>query len=77
MNNQTIEIVIADDATHENVFAEIYIDGKFVCLLSNEGCALKLEFPGPDLVEEAICRSVDIETFQGAVLLAKERLIEK
>ena len=65
-------VMIASDMDHERVYAEIYCDGRFVVLVSQEsGLHSKmLEFPGPGLEEGLISRKVDLEGFQRAVELA-------
>ena len=35
--NDEIEVVIASDDEHERVFAEIYFNGRFVALVSQDG----------------------------------------
>ena len=69
-------VMIASDVEHEKVYAEIYCDEKFVALVSQErGLEYKvLELPGPDLVEERICREVDLAGFLQAIQLAIRKL---
>lgn len=69
-------VMIASDLDHEKVYAEIYCDEKFVALVSQErGLGSKvLELPGPGLVEDQICREVDLEGFLQAVQVAARKL---
>ena len=69
-------VMIASDLGHEKVYAEIYYDEKFVALVSQErGLENKvLELPGPGLVEDQICRAVDLGGFLQAVQLAARKL---
>jgi hypothetical protein len=69
-------VMIASDLDHERVYAEVYWDEKFVALVSQERGAGKevLEFPGPGLKEDLICREVDLDGFLQAVELAVRKL---
>lgn len=69
-------VMIASDLDHEKVYAEVYCDEKFVALVSQErGLESKvLELPGPGLVEDQICREVDLEGFLQAVQVAARKL---
>lgn len=73
------EIVIASSPEHAHVFAEIYVGGKFVALVSEErGPGLyDLETPGPENVEAMVARKVDIEIFRQAIHAAITRLSGK
>ncbi len=59
------EIIIASDLEHDKVFAEIYYHNKLLAAVSQEEGLdrLKLEFPGPDLVESMVTREVYVEEF--------------
>jgi hypothetical protein len=56
--NEPVIVEIASDQTHEKVVAEIIVDGKFVCVLSNDHDELIVEFPGPGLDESLVARTV-------------------
>ena len=59
------DFLIADDSEHEKVFVEIYYNEKYVALISQEEGIDKLliEFPGNDLNESAIIRSLPLNEF--------------
>lgn len=69
-------VMIASDDDHDKVYAEIYFEGKFVALVSQEqGLENKiLEIPGPGLVEAQISRRVELEAFQEALNTAARKL---
>jgi hypothetical protein len=72
--NEPVIVEIASDQTHEKVVAEIIVDGKFVCVLSNDHDELIVEFPGPDLDESLVARTVSLESLLRGVEIAKARL---
>ena len=62
------ETLIASPPDYENLVAEIYFDGKFVALISQEkglGC-FHLEFPAVQPVEALVTRDVELRGFQDA-----------
>ncbi len=69
-------VELASDDEHQRVYAEIYHNGLFVALVSqeNERGQLTVETPGPNLVEDLIVRKVDLAGFQKALALAAARL---
>ena len=69
--------MIANDDSHEKVFVEIEFDEKFVALISQEEGEdrLRIEFPGPGLVEEHICRDTYLDDFLQAIKEARQRLV--
>ena len=69
-------VMIASDEDHEKTYAEIYCNGKFVALVSQEHGLehKKLELPGAGLVKELISRRVDLEGFRQALELAARKL---
>ena len=69
-------ITIASDAEHEKVFAEIYHQGKFVALVSQENGLDQpnVEFPPPGVDETMITRAVDMAGFQQALIAAMKKL---
>jgi hypothetical protein len=70
--NEPVIVEIASDQTHEKVVAEIIVDGKFVCVLSNDHDELIVEFPGLD--ESLVARTVSLESPLRGVEIAKARL---
>ena len=72
--NEPVVVEIASDQTHEKVVAEIIVDGKFVCVLSNDHDELIVEFPGPGLDESLVARTVSLESHLRGVEIAKARL---
>jgi len=59
------DYLIANDDKHEEVFIEIYYEGKFVALINQEnGLAnLEIEFPGPESVASLIIRRLPLNEF--------------
>lgn len=74
--DERYRVMIASDAEHEKVFAEIYFDDKFVALVSQEGGLDQkiLEFPGTGLDESVILREVGLDDFQQLLDLAVRKL---
>ena len=72
--SEPVVVEIASDQTHEKVVAEIIVDGKFVCVLSNDHDELIVEFPGPGLDESLVARTVSLESLLRGVEIAKARL---
>lgn len=72
--DEPVVVEIASDQTHEKVVAEIIVDGKFVCVLSNDHDELIVEFPGPGLDESLVARTVSLESLLRGVEIAKARL---
>jgi hypothetical protein len=72
-----IRIDVCSDIEFEHLIAEIYIDGKFVSLISQEDGRdnLKIEFPKVGVSEDSTSEQFDLEQFMRAVQQAKERLI--
>lgn len=70
------KIVVCSDSDYERLIAEIYVDEKFVALVSQEEGAenFKIEFPGLDQNENAVCRVTDLKCFLDAVEAAKSEL---
>jgi hypothetical protein len=70
-------VIIADDSDHENVFAEIYCENRFVATISQEDGPnhLKVEIPGPGLDESQILRQVVLADFVAALEYAAKRLL--
>jgi len=69
-------VVIASDSEHEKVFAEVYFQGKFVALISQEKGLdqLRVEFPSSDVDETMIVREVDMDGFKQALITAAKKL---
>jgi hypothetical protein len=73
---ESFEILIASDDEHERVVAEIYIDDKFVALVSQDQGIDQavIEFPGTALDENQILRRVEVSDFRRAIDTATKRL---
>ena len=76
LTRKGFETIIASPPDYDRLVAEIYYDGLFVALVSQErGIGLfDLETPGPNLMEDKVVRKVALEGFEGAVEEARERL---
>ena len=76
LKGKGFETMIASPSDYDELVAEIYYDGLFVALVSQErGKGLfDLETPGPNLIEKEITRKVDAEGFKKAVEEACQRL---
>src|SRR5690349_3718139 len=76
MVDARIKILIADDPQHERCFAEIYVDDRFLAIVSDENpeSGPTIELPGIGLDEERVTRSVPLAVFQRGVELALKRL---
>lgn len=68
--------MIASPSEYEELVAEIFYDGLFVALVSQErGSGLfDIETPGLDLVEDYVTRKVDVAGFIKAIETACQRL---
>lgn len=75
--NTRYSIIIADDADHEKVFAEIYSSDKFVaCVSQEEGRGqLTVELPGPGLDETCILRHVPLTDLVWLLEEAAQKLL--
>ncbi|MBS1910960.1 MAG: hypothetical protein JST22_03145 [Bacteroidetes bacterium] len=76
MRTKSFETVISSPADYDELVAEIYYDGLFVALVSQErGKGLfDIETPGSNVVEAEVLRRVDAEGFKRAVDEACQRL---
>ncbi len=72
-----LEIVVASDVDYEQLIAEIYCDGKFVALLSQDDGVdnLKVVFPDGTASNAAIVRSVGLDWLKHALVRAEEALV--
>jgi hypothetical protein len=72
-----IKILICSDTDYEQLIAEIYIDDKFVALVSQDNGVndLQIVFPGCDQNEKAIARKVDFVLFNVALERARIELV--
>jgi hypothetical protein len=75
--NERIKITICSDTDYEQLIAEIYIDGKFVALISQENGAdhLQLEFPDSGQNGSIISRKVEYSLFHIALERARIQLV--
>jgi hypothetical protein len=76
LKRKGFELMIASPPDHDSLVAEIYYDGLFVALISQErgNGVFEIETPGPNLVEKEVIRKVEVEGFQKIVELACKRL---
>lgn len=74
-----IKIIVCSDTDYEQLIAEIYIDGKFVALLSQDDGIdnLSVEFAGCDQNQTAITRRVKYVDIHAALELARVELLQK
>lgn len=77
--HQRLEVLIASDVDYEQLIAEIYCDGKFVALLSQDKGPDHLEvvLPGAQANEAAVIRSVDLDWLKDALDRAKALLLSE
>jgi hypothetical protein len=70
------ETIIASPLDYDELVAEIYYDGLFFALISQErGKGLfDIETPGVNLIEKELIRKVDVDGFMKAVVVACQRL---
>lgn len=70
------ETMIASPPDYDELVAEIYHDGLFVALVSQERgkWLFDIETPGPNVLEKEVTRRVDAEGFMKAVEEAFQRL---
>jgi hypothetical protein len=73
---QGFEILMASPPDYARLVAEVYFDGKFVALISQErGPELyDVETPTPDMDGSQIARRVDAQGLIAAITVACERL---
>jgi hypothetical protein len=76
LHKHGFETILASPPDYDRLVAEIYYDGLFVALVSQERgqCLFDIELPGPNLVENRIARKVDAVEFAEAVKEACQRL---
>ena len=71
-----LTVTIASDTDYKQLVAEIYCDGMFVALISQDHGPndLRLEFPA-NIDPSTLCRSVGLDWFVDAVRKAKNQLL--
>jgi hypothetical protein len=76
LKGKGFETILASPSEYERVVAEIYYDGLFVALVSQERGegVFDLETPGTNLVENRILRKVNVAGFKQVVEEACQRL---
>lgn len=76
LKNAGFEMLLASLPEYNGLVAEIYYDGRFVALVSQERGAgnFDIETPGNNLVESELARKVDLRGFIAALHVACERL---
>jgi hypothetical protein len=74
---EKIKILIASDVDYEKLIAEMYIDEKFIGLISQEDGIgnLLVEFAIGDQDEGAIFQKIEYEVLLAALLKAKTELL--
>jgi len=70
------DVILASPPEYERLIGEIYCDGNFVAIVSQERGEgeFDLEFPGTDVQTNSTQRKVDARGFQDAITLACRRL---
>ena len=77
MNNSGIELLLSSDCDYEELTVEMYYDGKFIALLSqdNDLDNLRIEFPTSAVADETlVLRKMDLAILEQALILAKKRI---
>jgi antitoxin component YwqK of YwqJK toxin-antitoxin module len=71
-----IKILIASDTNYEKVVAEIYIDDKFIALISQENGLdqMEIEFPGNNISKEMMIRKIGLNDFLLAINETTQKL---
>ena len=78
MLNKGFEVLIASLPDYDSVVAELYFDGHFLALISQEEAGnFVLETPGCDLSEDQVLRKFDWRGFRDTVDEACNRLKSK
>ncbi len=74
-SSPALEVTIASDTDYKDLVAEIYCDGRFVALISQDNGVddLRLDFPAAS-DPSAVCRSVGLDWFVDAVQKARDKL---
>ncbi len=74
----TFRIQIASPPDRERVVAEIYAEERFVALVAHsenpENGKFEIEFPGPEVDQDLVQRTVDLDTLLHAVARARAAL---
>jgi hypothetical protein len=70
------DFIVANDSDHEQVFIEIYYNGKYIALISQEKGIdnLLIEFPGNNLNESEIIRNMPLNEFLNLIDEAVKKL---
>ena len=70
------EIIVASLPDYQRLVAEIYYDGKFVLLISNEKSIenFDVETPGSEMKEGALTHKVDLDGLKIAMDIACQKL---
>jgi hypothetical protein len=74
---ERIRVEIWSDADFDNLVAEVYVDGKYVALISNEHAdhAPMVVFPGRECEEDAVLRTVELPLLLTALKMGRDKLI--
>ena len=72
---EKIKVQVCSDIDYDNLMAEIYIDGNFTALISDENASGEMEIKFPRASNtKAIELKVSLDAFEDALKLAKKKL---
>lgn len=76
VRNSGVEIQVCSDTDYDRLIAEVYIDGEFVCLLSQEKGPdhLMIEFPRSAASNPEFAATYSLSDFTEGVMRAKREL---
>lgn len=79
LKNDGFEILLASPPDYQELVAEVYYDGKFVALVTQEhGPGIfDVETPGDNVMESKVARRVELHGFMTALETACLRLSQK
>jgi len=77
MKQHGFEITVASLPEYERLVAEIYCDGLFFALISQEGAEGVFQVETPDAGLSLITRRVELEGFLRAIEHAREKLLTR
>ncbi|HTK19612.1 MAG TPA: hypothetical protein VL442_08875 [Mucilaginibacter sp.] len=74
---QDYDFIIASKDDYDQVFIEIYFQGKFVAMINQEKGIdnLEIEFPGDNVIETLVTRKIPLEEFLYLLKDAKIKLL--
>ncbi|WP_419905311.1 hypothetical protein [Kiloniella sp.] len=76
MSDSDIKILLSSDGSYDELTVEIFYKDQFVALINRDGGIenLKIEFPSKCVDENLISRTIDLNIFEKAIELAKEKI---